>query len=97
MSVLRHRFSNERWGGGRGGGAEPPFRSYSVKVCTCTHSFTKEIYRASVFSQYLNQNFHCKKYHSAMTRKPGLNLFILINDCLCTVVCYAVANLEEVH
>ena len=24
MSMLRHRFSNERLGGGGGGGAEPP-------------------------------------------------------------------------
>ena len=29
MSMIRHRFSNERWGGG-GGRPEPP---YSVKMC----------------------------------------------------------------
>ena len=33
MSMLRYRFSNERWGGG-GGRPEPPSSlSYSVKVC----------------------------------------------------------------
>ena len=35
MSMLRHRFSNERWGGGGGGRApSTTFLSYSVKVCT---------------------------------------------------------------
>ena len=36
MSMLRHQFSNERWGGGGGGGVGAPlttFLSYSVKVC----------------------------------------------------------------
>ena len=33
MPMLRHQFSNERWGGGGGGGALTTFLSYSVKVC----------------------------------------------------------------
>ena len=32
MSMLRHRFSNERWVGG-GGAPRTTFLSYSVKVC----------------------------------------------------------------
>ena len=34
MSILRHRFPNERWGeGGRCRPEPPTFLSYSVKVC----------------------------------------------------------------
>ena len=47
MSMLRHRFSNERWGGGGGGGGGgwTTFLSYSVKVCR----FQKKMYDTSVY------------------------------------------------
>ena len=64
MSMLRHWFSNERWGGG----AELTFLSYSVKVCThffsIRNSFVRNLYwdgqiakKLSVLKPQMLRNF----------------------------------------